>query len=107
MKIRVKSLLILILIVLIVSACAGNQSNSTENTSQSSGKSGYIQNKGSDTLVNLALAWAERYRDIEPNVSIAVTGGGSGTGIAALIICSKRKACLTFIFPSRGSEAIH
>jgi phosphate transport system substrate-binding protein len=44
-----------------------------------------IQNKGSDTLVNLALAWAERYREIAPSVSIAVTGGGSGTGIASLI----------------------
>jgi len=31
------------------------------------------------------LAWAEAYREIEPDVSIAVTGGGSGTGIAALI----------------------
>jgi phosphate transport system substrate-binding protein len=44
-----------------------------------------IQNKGSDTLVNIALAWAETYRDVDPSVSIAVTGGGSGTGIAALI----------------------
>ena len=44
-----------------------------------------IQNKGSDTLVNIALAWAETYREVEPAVSIAVTGGGSGTGIAALI----------------------
>jgi phosphate transport system substrate-binding protein len=33
----------------------------------------------------LALAWAERYREIDPEVSIAITGGGSGTGIAALI----------------------
>ncbi len=44
-----------------------------------------IQNKGSDTLVNLALAWAETYRDVNPDLLIAVTGGGSGTGIAALI----------------------
>ncbi|MCB9419156.1 MAG: phosphate ABC transporter substrate-binding protein [Ardenticatenaceae bacterium] len=44
-----------------------------------------IQNKGSDTLVNIALAWAETYRDVDPTVSIAVTGGGSGTGIAALV----------------------
>jgi phosphate transport system substrate-binding protein len=44
-----------------------------------------IENKGSDTLVNLALAWAERYMQIEPGVRISVTGGGSGTGIAALI----------------------
>jgi phosphate transport system substrate-binding protein len=33
----------------------------------------------------LALAWAEEYRTVDPSVSIAVTGGGSGTGIAALI----------------------
>ncbi|MFN2277775.1 MAG: substrate-binding domain-containing protein, partial [Candidatus Promineifilaceae bacterium] len=44
-----------------------------------------LQNKGSDTLVNVALAWAEAYREVEPDVTIAVTGGGSGTGIAALI----------------------
>ncbi len=45
----------------------------------------YIENKGSDTIVNLALAWAERYQTVRPEVSISVTGGGSGTGIAALI----------------------
>ncbi len=44
-----------------------------------------IQNKGSDTLLQLAQAWAEAYREVKPSVSIAVTGGGSGTGIAALI----------------------
>lgn len=44
-----------------------------------------IQNKGSDTLVNLAQAWAEEYKVINPKVAIAVSGGGSGTGIAALI----------------------
>lgn len=44
-----------------------------------------IQNKGSDTLVNVAQAWAEAYQKVKPNVAIAVTGGGSGTGIAALI----------------------
>ncbi len=45
----------------------------------------YIENKGSDTIVNLALAWAERYQELHPEVRISVTGGGSGTGIAALI----------------------
>ena len=44
-----------------------------------------IQNKGSDTLVNVAQAWAEEYQTVNPNVVVAVTGGGSGTGIAALI----------------------
>jgi phosphate transport system substrate-binding protein len=45
----------------------------------------YIENKGSDTIVNLALAWAEAYQSIHPDVRISVTGGGTGTGIAALI----------------------
>ena len=44
-----------------------------------------IQIKGSDTMVNLGQAWAEAFMEQNPSVSIAVTGGGSGTGIAALI----------------------
>jgi phosphate transport system substrate-binding protein len=44
-----------------------------------------IQNKGSDTLVNAAQSLAEQYGKINPNVAVAVSGGGSGTGIAAMI----------------------
>ncbi len=44
-----------------------------------------IQNKGSDTLVNVAQAWAEEYQTVKPDVAVAVTGGGSGTGIASLM----------------------
>jgi phosphate transport system substrate-binding protein len=44
-----------------------------------------IQNKGSDTLVNVAQAWAEEYKTVDPSVAVAVSGGGSGTGIAAMI----------------------
>lgn len=44
-----------------------------------------IQNTGSDTMVNLAQAWAEEYTKVAPDVSVEVSGGGSGTGIAALI----------------------
>ena len=44
-----------------------------------------IQNKGSDTLLNVAQAWAEAYAAVDPNVAVAVTGGGSGTGISAMI----------------------
>lgn len=44
-----------------------------------------IENKGSDTMVNLALAWAEAYQKEHPDVRLSVTGGGSGTGLAALI----------------------
>jgi phosphate transport system substrate-binding protein len=44
-----------------------------------------VQNIGSDTMVNLAQAWAEEYGKVEPAISIEVSGGGSGIGIAALI----------------------
>jgi phosphate transport system substrate-binding protein len=44
-----------------------------------------IQNKGSDTLVNVAQAWAEAYKEVDPEVAVAVSGGGSGTGISAMI----------------------
>ncbi len=44
-----------------------------------------IQNKGSDTLVNVAQAWAEEYQNVDADVAVAVSGGGSGTGIAAMI----------------------
>jgi phosphate transport system substrate-binding protein len=43
-----------------------------------------IQVKGSDTMVNVAQAWAEEYRNVEPTVDVEVSGGGSGVGIAAL-----------------------
>jgi phosphate transport system substrate-binding protein len=44
-----------------------------------------IQNKGSDTMVNLAQAWAEAYKKVAPDVNVEVAGGGSGVGIAALV----------------------
>ncbi len=48
-------------------------------------RTGTIQIKGSDTMVNLAQAWAEAYSREHPDANIVVTGGGSGVGIAALI----------------------
>jgi phosphate transport system substrate-binding protein len=41
--------------------------------------------KGSDTIVILGQKWAEKYMETNPEVAIQVTGGGSGTGIAALL----------------------
>jgi phosphate transport system substrate-binding protein len=57
----------------------------TSSDSQSAAPQISIENKGSDTMVNLALAWAEQYQKLHPEVRLSVTGGGSGTGIAALI----------------------
>lgn len=44
-----------------------------------------IQNKGSDTMVNLAQSWAEAYHEVKADVKVEVSGGGSGVGIAALM----------------------
>jgi len=44
-----------------------------------------LQIKGSDTLINLVQRLAEEYMNDHPQEKIAVTGGGSGTGIAALL----------------------
>jgi phosphate transport system substrate-binding protein len=56
--------------------CSGSKEAAPEKT--------VIQNTGSDTMVNLAQAWAEDYATVAPGVSVEVSGGGSGTGIAAL-----------------------
>src|SRR3990172_5668960 len=70
-----------IIFSIILLACSTNSSSPKEPSSDSI----YIENKGSDTMVNLALAWAEEYQIVNPKVLISVTGGGTGTGIAALI----------------------
>ena len=72
---------VLALLLVVLTACGGSSNLQSSPVKVSA----YIQNKGSDTLVNLALAWAERYQAEVPAVSLSVTGGGSGTGIAALV----------------------
>jgi phosphate transport system substrate-binding protein len=74
-------MLVLSLVGLLV-ACKPRQADSADGSSTAAQT---IENKGSDTLVNLALAWAETYMEWRPEVRISVTGGGSGTGIAAMI----------------------
>ena len=72
-----------LLSIILLSACGtGDLSSSNHGTIT---QVSTIVNIGSDTLVNLALAWAENYHQLHPQVEISVTGGGSGTGIAALI----------------------
>lgn len=71
----------LLLLVSLVSACSQPSAEGSEGSFAGEA----LVNKGSDTMVNLALAWAEAYQKEHPEISISVTGGGSGTGIAALI----------------------
>jgi phosphate transport system substrate-binding protein len=78
---RFVTLAVMLLIFLACSACGPASSAETASVSSTA----YIENKGSDTIVNLALAWAEKYQSDHPDIRISVTGGGSGTGIASLI----------------------
>ena len=70
-----------LLVFLFTASCGPDSSSETASDSSAA----YIENKGSDTIVNLALAWAEKYQGDHPEIRISVTGGGSGTGIAALV----------------------
>ena len=79
---RTKLILILVLLVSLLYGCNPETSSDTESSQETSL---YIENKGSDTMVNLALAWAEAYQEVKPEVRLSVTGGGSGTGLASLI----------------------
>jgi len=63
-------------LALLVSGCGGGQTPAPAGTT--------IQVKGSDTMVNVAQAWAEEYKAAAPQVDVEVSGGGSGVGIAAL-----------------------
>lgn len=63
----------------------GAAGNTTGTTSSKPELSGVLTVAGSDTMVNIAQAWAKAFMAENPGVQIAVKGGGSGTGIAALI----------------------
>ncbi len=75
----------LALVVLVAGGCGRGQTATAVRDDGSSAASQTIDNKGSDTLVNLALAWAESYMGAHPDMRISVTGGGTGTGIAAML----------------------
>lgn len=72
------ALLVGALVCLCFAGCGGTETGG-------SGERKVITVKGSDTMVILGQRWAEEYMNKTPGISIQVTGGGSGTGIAALI----------------------
>ena len=76
------SFVIGVMLLILLYACGGKPETNSTPAPESSTQT--IQNKGSDTMVNLALSWAETFQSLNPQISITVTGGGSGTGIAAL-----------------------
>ncbi len=104
------------LVSIVISAClivTGCKGNDGAPSGQARNKIVTIQNIGSDTMVNLAQFWAEEYAKVEPTVSVEVSGGGSGIGIAALINgtadmanCSRKLEPDEFerVVKSRGAE---
>jgi phosphate transport system substrate-binding protein len=81
---KIRFLITIFLLGLLTISCSAQSpgSNAPINADEANA---HIEVKGSDTMVNLALAWAEAYQKEAPNISISITGGGSGTGIAALL----------------------
>ena len=68
-----KRAIVFLLLSSLLISCSPNSSNQPSDS-----QSSYIENKGSDTIVNLALAWAERYQGERADVRISVTGGAGG-----------------------------
>lgn len=68
---------LLIVLFTVIPACSRRENKT--------GQDKYITIKGSDTMVHLVTNWADAFMKKNPNIEISVTGGGSGTGIAALI----------------------
>ena len=75
---------VLFLSLLAVTACS-RPDKSAEGIAADNGKPVVLQAKGSDTMVNLVQRLSEDYAKVSPKVVVAVTGGGSGTGIKAII----------------------
>ncbi len=75
MKKAMQLLTVLIVLSLVFIGCGGDDDEA----------SGHIEVRGSDTMVNLGQNLSEAYMLEQDDVTVSVTGGGSGTGIAALI----------------------
>jgi phosphate transport system substrate-binding protein len=71
----------------VLAGCSGGTSGSasTGSAGAESALSGTINVAGSDTMVNMAGEWAQKFMTENPDVQVAVKGGGSGVGIASLL----------------------
>jgi phosphate transport system substrate-binding protein len=69
----------------LLAACGGREASSTTEAPRAAGNNKPITIKGSDTMVILGQRLAEEYMKVNAGAVVQVNGGGSGTGIAALI----------------------
>lgn len=74
-----------LLLLLQVSCDSGPKESSKSEPAIKAGSQKAISVKGSDTMVHLTSSWAEQFMGLYPGTQVSVTGGGSGTGIAALL----------------------
>ncbi len=71
-----KLILAIVVAAVLLFGCAGQQGGAPEKQ---------LKVTGSDTMVILGQAWAEKYMSLYPQKKVSITGGGSGVGIAAII----------------------
>jgi len=74
LKGEIKLVIIIVVILLLAILFASSGSTRTK-----------IKQKGSDTMLEIAQIWAEEYVKVNDNVTLSISGGGSGTGIAQMI----------------------
>lgn len=79
------SALFILLPLLVLPACRPDQQKAAGPAPPPSTHHAALTIKGSDTMVHLVSSWAEQYMKASPKAQVSVTGGGSGTGFAALI----------------------
>jgi phosphate transport system substrate-binding protein len=89
-----RSLLLMAAFAVLCHCTQGNPAGDGNSPKPGRGK---LTIKGSDTMVILGQRWAEAYAKLDPTAAVQVTGGGTGTGIAALIngstdICEASRA---------------
>ncbi len=86
-KVALSLVTVLALGAFALTGCGGSSTEGATGTTETADAelSGSITVSGSDTMVNLAQAWAEEFGTENPGVMVSVKGGGSGNGIAALI----------------------
>jgi phosphate transport system substrate-binding protein len=84
-RITTRKAIMLALAAALLCSCGPRQTGTTPSQPAGAMRAAGITIKGSDTMVHLVRAWIDGYIKTNPGAAISVTGGGSGTGVAALL----------------------
>jgi phosphate transport system substrate-binding protein len=79
------NIVLVLMAAFVLASCGDGRQKGRGEGSEGEARKQVITEKGSDTMILLANRWAEAYAKKKPSVEVQVTGGGSGTGISALI----------------------